>query len=180
MEPQKLLRPGWRCQGFLLCPVASPLVYGQLARMCLWGHPKFNPGEQRHSGEPCSRFFSPHTPLVGTRPGFCSGWRWYLWFISAPSWFISSPRKWDAWKVFLSHKRLSSGVIPDQAEAEPWDWVVPNWLELQAQLKFWITKPVFASLQKLLLCLIRTEEGKWIARKMISWSLLSMVWIVSG
>lgn len=75
------------------------------------------------------------------------------------------PLKMGSWMVLLSHKRLSWGVIPDQAEAEQWDWVVPNWLELQTQLRLWITKAVFASLQKSLLCLIHTEEEKWTARK---------------
>lgn len=72
MQPQKLLLPDWRCQGFPLSPVASPLVYGQFARMCLREHPKFNPWEHRNSGGSLSRFLSSHTPFVGTRPGFCS------------------------------------------------------------------------------------------------------------
>lgn len=140
-----MLWPDWRCQGFLLGPLPSPVVYGQLARMCLWGHPKFNPWEHRNSGESFSRFLSPHPLFMGTRPGFCSGTHG-LYQLSAD---LYSPPENGILNGSLRHSRISLGVIPDHAEAGLWGWAVPNWVDLQAQLRLWITKPVFASLKKI-------------------------------
>lgn len=108
-----MLWPDWRCQGFLLDP--SPLVYGQLARMCLWGHPKCNPCEHRGWGELFSRFLSPHSLLMGTRPGFCSGTHGLYHGLLSQLIYIH-PQKMGSWMV-LSHRRISLGVIPGRNRA---------------------------------------------------------------
>lgn len=160
--------------GLPTSPVASPLVCGQVARMCLRGHPKFNPWEHRNSEESLSRFLSPHTPFVGTRPGFCSGTHG-LYQLSAD--LYSPPENGILNGSFQPQKD------PPQSNPRPGRAV-----RLSCSKLIGITKPdeimehqtCLHQFKKSLLCSIHTEEGKWIAKKMIYWSLLSIVSLVRG